>query len=213
MRSRRLAILAAFGLAATALPHHVAEANSVDNQALRDFGTGDAIGTGAHTTLKRSADAVAVGVHSRGLEPGHAYTVWLAIFNTPDGCATAPCAEPDLFNPAATPSVIWSGVGGIANPAGALNGSGMLSEGNAEGYQQLFTDTAAAGTLDRGFPDPGFLDAEGAEIHFVVRDHGPDTGDPDQTSTFEGDCTPPSSIGLGAGAFECVDVQFSINEA
>ena len=93
----------------------------------------------------------------------------------------------------------------MANGGGNLNGNGYLTEGNPQGYQQLFTDLGA--------PDPGFVDAEGAEIHTVVRDRGPDTGNPEQTSTFAGDCTPGSSFGLGAGAFDCVDVQFSIHMA
>jgi hypothetical protein len=201
MRLRTLAVLGILGLGVASAPFHV-EAKPADNAALQNFSDASLVGNGAHTSLQRDGDSVHVGVHSRNLTPGHAYTVWLVIFNTPEGCVDG-CGEDDLMRPEATNSVIWSGVGGVANNGGNLNGRGTLTEENPQGYQQLFTDLGA--------PDPGFLDAQGAEIHTVVRDHGPATGNPAQTTTFEGDCTPGSSFGLGGGAYECVDVQFSIH--
>jgi hypothetical protein len=174
-----------------------------DRSLLYDFEDGTEIGSGAGTVLHRSADAIRVEIHSRALIAGNAYTVWLVIFNNPDGCVDG-CGEDDVVpGGPADVSVIWSGAGGVAGPAGALNTSGYLAEGNPAGYQELFADLGA--------PDPGFVDAEGAEIHTVVRDHGPATGNAGQLSTFEGDCSPESSFGLGAGAYDCVDVQFSIH--
>lgn len=201
MRRRFLVLLMVLGLMLIAAAPS-AGAKATDNSPLQNFSDDSLVGKGAHTTLQRTADAVSDKIRSRNLIPGNAYTVWLVIFNDPSGCSD-PCGENDLDDLTGDPSVIWSGAGGIANPAGNLNMSGYLSEGNPQGYQQLFTDL--------GVPDPGFVDAEGAEIHNIVRDHGPATGNPDQVSTFEGDCTPASSFGLGSGTYECEDVQFSIH--
>ncbi len=173
-----------------------------DQERLQWFDDDTEVGSGAHTSIQRSADSIRVATHARQLQPGHAYTVWLAIFNDPELCADG-CGEGDLGN--GNSSVIWSGAGGVANGGGNLNVSGYLTENNPQGYQQLLTDLGA--------PDGGFVDAEGAEIHFVVRDHGPVTGNPDQLTSFEGDCTAGSSFGLGSGTYECTDVQFSIHMA
>jgi len=159
----------------------------------------------AQSRLARHEHKVKAKVKTRELSPGNAYTVWLVIFNTPEGCQTSPCGEADIGYGPATSSVIWSGASGVARPNGKLKTKGVLRVGNPAGYQQLLADLGA--------PDPGFLDADDAEIHFVIRDHGPVTGNPDQLTTFEGDCTAASSFGLGAGTYECVDVQFSIHEA
>lgn len=203
MLLRRMSAVFALLLVMVVIPQGVA-ASTTDNQPLRDFATFEPTGEGAHTTLKRDADGIRLGVHARGLVGGHAYTVWVVVFNAPDGCFATPCGEPDLFNPAAMASIIWSGIGGVATAAGTLNGHGALGEGNPLGYQQLLTDL--------GLFDAGFLDAEGAEIHTVVRDHGPVSGDPAQLSTFHVGCTPASSLGLGAGVYDCVDVAFSIHQ-
>ncbi|MGI9623390.1 MAG: hypothetical protein ACR2PK_11180 [Acidimicrobiales bacterium] len=203
MRRTFVAMIA--GLLALALLGAPAGAAGTDNSPLQSFEDGSAIGKGAHTSLKRSSDSIDVAVHSRNLVPGNAYTVWLAIFNDPAGCVDG-CDGGDVFpgSPAAV-SVIWSGVGGVANGGGNLNARASLSEGNPEGYQQLFT------SLGAGALDPGFVDAEGAEIHMIVRDHGPSTGSADQVSTFEGECTAPSSEELGNGSYVCVDIQFSLH--
>lgn len=184
---------------------HGRDDEEVSKSKLRNFDDGSLVGRGASTWLRRSDDGVDVRIRSRNLTPGNVYTVWLVIFNTPEGCLTNPCGEPDIGNAAATPSVIWSGASGVANHAGNLNISGSLSVGNPQGYQQLLTDLDA--------PDPGFLDAEGAEIHMIVRDHGPVTGNADQFTTYEGDCTAGSSFGLGSGAYGCSDPQFSIHQS
>lgn len=201
MTRKLFSVLVILGLA-VAMVGAPASARSNDSSDLQWFGPPmvpeeGPVGHGAHTTLGRTVDAISVHVHARHLEPGHVHTVWVVIFNTPDGCATSPCGEPDLENLDATPAVIWSGIGGPANGGGQLNGHSYLAEGNPQGYQALFGD---------------LLDAEGAEIHFVVRSHGPATGDPAQASTFEAGCTPESSFGLGDGEFDCFDPQFSIHQ-
>jgi hypothetical protein len=196
MRIRKLALLTVIGLGVALVPFNV-EAKPTDKAPLQNFSDASLVGKGAHTTLQRDGVSVSDKVQSRNLVPGHAYTVWLAIFNDPANCVDG-CGEDDIENGTGDPAVIWSGVGGIANGGGNLNGNGYVSEGNPQGYQMLFG---------------AFSNAQGAEIHNVVRDHGPDTGNPLQTSTFEGECTAGSSFELGIGSYECEDVQFSIHMA
>lgn len=180
-----------------------AQAGGTDNADLHSFADGTLIGSGAHTNLQRDVDGVDLGVHSRSLAPGAAYTVWFVVFNDPSQCeaAPAPCGEADAFdeegNPTpdgpANPSVIWSGVGGVANAAGNLNASGSAGEGLAGSSQILFGD--------------GIVDAEVAELHAILRYHGPASDDPDvleaQITTFMGGCD----------VYVCEDVQFSIHQA
>ena len=196
MRIRTLAFLGVLALGVASAPIPV-EARSNDRAPLQNFSDGSLVGSGSHTTLQRNGDSVSVGVHSRNLVPGNAYTVWLVIFNDPGDCVDG-CGEDDLDAGTGDATVVWSGVGGVANGGGNLNGHGYVTEGNPQGYQVLFGE---------------FTDAQGAEIHNIVRDHGPDTGDPAQTSTFEAECTPESSFGFGSGDYACEDMQFSVHMA
>ena len=58
----------------------------------------------------------------------------------------------------------------------------------------------------------------GAEIHMIVRNHGPARwDDPEallsQMSTFQGYCTPASSLGVGTdeSAFSCFEPQATMH--
>lgn len=58
-------------------------------------------------------------------------------------------------------------------------------------------------------------DPMGAEVHLIVRCHGPATPEflPEQINSFAGGCTPESSGGLGNGPYICKDVQVAIHPA
>ena len=139
-------------------------------------------------THKRNADSVEIDVHLRDLTAGNAVTVWAVIFNTPAGCE-GPCDGGDVFpGGPANAAVIWSGIGGVVNSGGNFNGSSTIGE----------TPAGAPGQILFGY----LADAEGAEIHYVVQDHGEASDDAAtlllQTTTFFGGC-PPNT---------CVDIQF-----
>ena len=143
-----------------------------------------------HISIDRGAESVDVNAHLRGLNPGHAFTVWAVIWNDPLECDGG-CDEGDLG--ATGNVVIFSGIGGVANGGGNLNGNGTLTEGTG--------------------PIPGAVtDGQNAEVHFIVQDHGPASDDPAtlllQTTTFEGGCgngMPPT-----APPDTCVDVQAAV---
>lgn len=104
---------------------------------------------------------VRIDVTSAALEPDTTYSIWLAVFNSPDQCAIpGECSVPDIFNPDVRASVFWGG--------------GLLS--NADGYGST-TMTLQPGRTDRELfaipSDLGLQDIRNAEIHVVLRSHGP----------------------------------------
>lgn len=151
---------------------------------------------GSSAKLTRGEDAVWVRVKTTGLPPG-AYTNWWIIFNNPDECAGGPggCNGDDFGNPAVMASVRIA-TGGVVGS----NGIGRfrttpLEVGDVSGsaVQHLF--------------GPGLLSAKDAEIHYLIRYHGPaGTGDHliRQTTTVNGGCLEDP---VGPTFFPCYDPQ------
>src|SRR5918993_1101622 len=135
---------------------------------------------GAGSQLVRSKDGVFMTFHSQGLAPGTVATAWWVFFNDPKECATDPCRVADLLsNPASQPSLLYA-AGRIVGPDGALD----LGSFRAAGYP-------TGGESFPPFPatNPGLLDPKRAEVHIVIRTHGPAlTGDAlsQQLTTFNG---------------------------
>jgi hypothetical protein len=137
--------------------------------------------------LKRKNRKIRLSGETTSLEAGHAYTIWAVIFNLPKDCVDG-CNADDLN--LSSSSVIWSGIGFVADEDGEAGFKTRLKEGSFPGEILL---------------GAGLTDAATAEIHLVVRGHGPAAlDDPGmleaQTSTFMGGCE----------AHECVDVQFAV---
>lgn len=144
-------------------------------------------------------------------------TLWLVVFNEPGECAAAPCGEPDLFNPAVKPDVLHA--------AGNVVGG---SEKVSFGYHRQAGDNSGSIADLFGMPtdngEPwGLIDARAAEVHYVVRIHGPLNPEamPAQIHTYGGGCiafapfghfppTHPLDLFLGWG--DCQDVMFAINQ-
>ena len=163
-------------------------AGARDKSGMIDFSTGSPVQ--GHMSIMRGADSVDLDAHLTNLNVGHAFTVWAVIWNDPGECAGG-CGEDDLGVPGN--AVIFSGIGGVANGGGNLNGNTTITSGDG--------------------PIPGGVtDTAGAEIHFVVQDHGMASEDPAtllaQTTTFEGGCgdgVPPTGP-----PDTCVDVQAAV---
>ncbi|HIF97257.1 MAG TPA: hypothetical protein EYQ54_09580 [Myxococcales bacterium] len=137
--------------------------------------------------LKRKNRKLRLSGETTNLEAGHAYTIWAVIFNRPQDCVGG-CNADDLNLPSS--SVIWSGIGFVADEDGEASFKTGLKEGSFPGEILLGI---------------GLTDAAAAEILLVVRGHGPAAiHDPGmleaQTSTFMGGCE----------TNECVDVQFAV---
>ena len=150
-------------------------------------------------SLLRNNDAAFATISTSGLAPGHVVTLWWAIFNDPSACANAVCAPPHLYNPAVVGSLQFGG-GQVVAVNGRADFGGFLAVGDNTGFFRL--------PMFPNMPDPapGILDAKGAEIHLVIRDHGLASTDPailqQQLTSFTGGCTTNVCANVQAAIFE-----------
>jgi hypothetical protein len=176
---------------------------------------------GASANLVRTPNGVNYRFATNSLEAGHAYTLWVVIFNEPGNCGTTPCMPMDLFNADAKPEMLY-GAGSIASGTGTATFAGRTQVGDVSGSVQ-----APAGLYSNGLIDP-----YGAEFHFVVHHHGPMIPQfmPDMIQSLAGGCQDAGIPETGApspwndyatgpdyageygrlGPNECLSVQFSI---
>lgn len=104
---------------------------------------------------------VRIDVASAALEPDTAYSIWLVAFNNPEHCAMPyACSPADLANPDVRGSAFWGG-GILADENGYGSTSMVLQPGRTE--RELFANMS----------DLGLQDIHRAEIHIVLRSHGP----------------------------------------
>ena len=157
--------------------------------------------------LVRTVDGVSMNIDTTDLPIG-AYTVWWIIFNDPSKCSDGACGENDVLPPPGTEGVgvspVWA-TGGIVGPDRMGHFSASLGVGkDSIPGQALWGD--------------GLANPMSAEIHMIVRYHGPAIwSDADtlrsQMYTFEGFCTPGSSFDIGTNpdAFDCYEPQATMH--
>lgn len=146
-----------------------------------DRGEVTGIDDGARTgvsVLHRSRRGVRAVLRTSGLDPRHAYTVWAVVFNHPEHCDGA-CDSTDLTNPDVEGVSTWL--------TGRVAGRGP---------------TVFAGRLRVG---DELTNPTGAEIHLIVRTHGPVIRGlrREQITTLNGGC-PPNT---------CANVQMAIHRS
>ena len=116
--------------------------------------------------LQRRRKAVRFKVRTGDLTPGHAYTLWMVIFNNPAGCAADDddpvCNDFDLFNAEAQPDMVFA-AGKRVGASGRATFVGRRRVGTLRG--------SVNGPV--GLPSNGLTNPRGADIRFVVHDHGP----------------------------------------
>lgn len=160
--------------------------------------------------LVRNDNGLSVSLATSGLASGSTATLWIVVFNLPENCSAPGCGEDDLFDPSAMVDVMYT-AGTVIGGSGKATLAGHRAEGDNSG--SLF------GAL--GLPSPGLIDARTAEVHFVVRSHGPKIPGmvDDMIHTFNGGCQNPGPPfpdplppELGApGPNTCMDVQFAVH--
>jgi hypothetical protein len=136
---------------------------------------------GAFSTLQRGYYSVTIGLHTRGLTPGHTYSVWWVIFQNPGLCVNG-CGDDDINNAA------WTG----ANPVGiGVHYGGAFTaaeDGRAEVGSRLLEDTTDQ--CARAGPYAPLCvpmkDAATAEALVFLLDHGP--ADPATVRYFDSGC-------------------------
>jgi hypothetical protein len=131
------------------------------------------------STLVRTDSGIAFSLQTSGLPAGHAVTIWWMVVNPG----------------AAAPSVLYA-AGHVIDDTGTAEFGGALQEGDTDGVVEL-----------PGLSLEGLLDATGATVVLVVRDHGPARPDivEQQIHTFD-KCNPE-------GVEHCHDLQMSIHAA
>lgn len=140
----------------------------------------------AGASLARNNNGVLGEISTSGLTPGHVATLWWAIYNNPEFCATPSCAPSDLNNPLVNGSLQFGG-GTIVGAGGRADFSGYLEEGDNSGFylNPMFPNMPN--------PSPGIVDTKAATIHMAIRSHGPASADPAvlalQLTTFPGGCS------------------------
>ncbi len=132
---------------------------------------------GSSVKLTRSANAVWIRVNTTQL-PAGTYTNWWVVFNNPAACSSGACGADDFFNPPVGASVFFA-TGGVVGGNGVGHFDAHLDENEISAIpgQHLF--------------GPGLTNAEGAEIHYVIRYHGPPVASilNKQLTTFAGGCS------------------------
>jgi hypothetical protein len=133
------------------------------------------------SSLTRTGQGMSMTVHANDLIPGNAYTVWFAIFNSPDGCIGG-CGVDDVLANRGVPSLRLGG-GHVVGQSGRGNFGGQLAAGETDG-------PPCAMDANLGICGPGLLDPRTAVIHLVLRAHGeaiPGLVD-EQIGSFGGGC-------------------------
>ena len=169
---------------------------------------GEAVGT---SLVIRHNNGISALLRSSGLTPGEAVTMWWVIFNTPENCTDNACGEDDLTNAAARVDILYADGKVIRNAP--INASWRDSYYFAH-RRVGDTDGSIVPALF-GAPALGLEDARKAEVHLVLRTHGPVIPEMEQEmiSTFAGGCDGfPEALGK-AGPNTCVDIQFAVHQS
>lgn len=143
---------------------------------------------GSSVKLTRMEDEIWLRINAAGLLPG-AYSNWWVIFNHPEECSSNPCDGPvDIPNPDVGAAVLFA-TGAVVGEDGIGKFRAHLEEGVESG------DIPAKTLVPNG--GNGLTNAEGAEIHYILRYHGPAVeGNPallmKQIGTSNGGCMIPN---------------------
>lgn len=148
----------------------------------------------AGSTLFRNQDGVFFSFYTSGLTNGHAVTLWMAIFNNPEFCATSPCTPADFANPAVDGTLLNTG-GRVIGPDGSATYGAFRAVGDTTGARPNF------GTGN------GLVKPLSAEIHLVTRTHGPaDLMNAmrlqEQLTMFNGGCPPNVCMNIHASVHQ-----------
>lgn len=146
-------------------------AANYNEEPVYQFGSNEVVGT---SVLLRSTKGVSFRVETYGpgdgrVLDGHMATVWLVVFNAPENCTIEGgsnghpiCSLDDVMN-------AMSG-GPNAPQIDILYGAGNIIGNGAESH---FAGYKKVADLSKSTFGIGLLDATRAEIHLVVRSHGP----------------------------------------
>jgi hypothetical protein len=168
--------------------------------------------TTGKSKLIRGRKGIYTRYRSNNLIAGHAYTLWLVIWNRPENCATPnQCNDGDFaIADQVEVEVLFGGSGRVVGKNGKGTFYGRLKAGDvSESINDLF-GLPPAGGLQKGNTFP-------AEVHLVLRSHGPAIPGMihEQISSYVGGCTDPFAIApfteIPDAVGECGDIEFSLH--
>jgi hypothetical protein len=164
---------------------------------------------GAESTLVRTDNGISMTYKTSGLEPGTVATIWWVIFNEPENCIVSNmCTPDDVVGPnnriAEADISVFFAAGTI------IGGSGKAHYAAGLQANKLTVDPdPAANQLIDG--DGILKNPRGAEVHLVLRSHGPKIPGlvHQQLKTFDAGCTtaPPALQGPNT----CMNLQASVH--
>jgi len=112
--------------------------------------------------LVRNDNGVTVQASVEGVTPG-AYTLWWVMWNNPEACGADGCTDADFGTPGLDVDIGYA-TGHVVGNGGKLTLVAHVAEGGSlSGFPTEFGITSGS----------GLLDALNAEIHIVIRSHGP----------------------------------------
>jgi hypothetical protein len=198
VRLRLSAWLSKLALAAIVLTGAAAAQHDVSTSDVIRFADAGAV-EGASSTLLRGADAIAVVVRTSDLAPAAPYTLWWVVFNEPQACLGGVCDEDDIFNADGTLNL------NAEADISILYADGLLTD--AAGGAAFSAVLVAGSALGEVVVGPGLRDTATAEVHVVVRSHGPlEPGRAyEQFTTFEAHPI------IGGDCAACADEQFAVH--
>lgn len=200
-RSFRLStVVAILALLATSLVASAAPADRSVSSVMR-IPEGTTV-DGAYSTLLRTDNGITMRIRTSDLDPRAVHTVWWVIYNNPEFCATDPCGPADDFNPQTNASIFYA-AGTITGGNGKANFAahvGFGYPGPVDGVRVIDVD------------GPGLLNPRTAEVHLVIRTHGPPIPGivGGMLHSFDVGC-PNSPVDPGPNT--CANVQFAIHQA
>ena len=164
---------------------------------------------GAMARLVRHDTGIFANFETKGLTPGHIHTIWFVVVNDPAQCETPfACTAKDVLKRSdAVTSDVTGGAGVIVAEDGSATFNWQQSEGDMNGWFGA-----------------GLIEADEAEIHLVINDHGPliEGREFEMLNTYRDGCMdqsipkpmPDAARASGdAGPNTCRLVQFSIFKA
>jgi hypothetical protein len=90
---------------------------------------GTPVADGAVARMVRTENGISYSITTEMLEPGHAYTVWLVVVNSPASCAASPCSAADILANPATDAQVTYGTGHVVGTSGRSGFGGTLRRG------------------------------------------------------------------------------------
>lgn len=206
-------LLAALTLTLTALAAAPGQAANHGASSTSDIAAfADPATTVGRSHLVRTDRGALATFRTSDLPASEALTLWWVVFNDPSGC-TGPCGEDEIFvDGDPQQGLNWPGIAAADIVAGYADGT--VSDAKGRAFMKAAVQTGGAVDEIIFGDGPILKDSIGAEIHLVVRSHGPAIpGLVDvQTGSYAGGCdvflTPPA---VPQAIGECSDIQFSVH--